>query len=338
MNYFADKPLVLATYDFWIKAFIPQHVPSVNGEYTLPVPGEANRTMVPHPGRIKTILPQETIVNDYCYNTSNRGFSNDPTAESKINQFVRIEIFKIPADFKDVPKGKGYYWTNKKYIYYSWGKGKPYCDPSIEYNCTTGAVLSTMQADADRVTFSDVFVDESKDGFLNISFSLTGEANLPQVPLSAYFGNINYFGTIKIDEKLRQLTADFRIDDFPAFEAYASLNGGVGQALFAAMPEVGSTVADLPGYSGTPGNGRQEKKAVTFGTPEPILPTGIKKEDVIWVSDNNRKKSVRGILRDSNNSGQFDLSLNEITNQGNDYIPNDFRRATVNFSKIFTAA
>lgn len=344
MNYFADKPLVLATYDFWIKAFIPKHVPMGNGKYTMPVPGAPDKTMVPHPGRFKTIAPQhpesqkpyeEAIVNDFCYNTSNRGFSNDPKAESKINQFVRVEIFKMPSDFKDVPKDKGYYWTNKKYIYYSWGKDIPHCDPSIEYNCTTGVILSKMEASADRITFSNALVNESKDGFLKISFNLTGEAHLPQVPASAYFGNINYFGTIKIDEKLRQLTADFRIDDFPAFEAYASLNGGVGQALFTTMPEARSTVADLPGFSGTPGYGRREKKAATFDKPEPILPPGVKKEDVIWVSDNRQKKSAHGSLRDSNGSGQFDLSLNEVTGIGSDYRPNDLKRATVNFPRLF---
>ena len=96
-------------------------------------------------------------------------------------------------------------WTGDKYIYYSMGKGRPYCDPSIEYNCTTGKVLSTMQADPSRILFSNALVNETEDGFLQISFSLTGEANLPQVPASAYLGNINYFGTIKIDEKLRHL-------------------------------------------------------------------------------------------------------------------------------------
>lgn len=102
-----NKPLI--TFAFWIKAFIPAEVPLGNNQmYTLPVPGQPGKTMIPHPLRMETYAPQDpdskqdwekSVINDYGYSTNNRGFSNDENAESKMTTFAKISIFnRMPND------------------------------------------------------------------------------------------------------------------------------------------------------------------------------------------------------------------------------------------------
>lgn len=187
------------------------------------------------------------------------------------------------------------------------------------------------------------YCDVQPDGFLKIRFSIDCEGSLPKSTAARAFGNVNYSGTITVDEKLRQITADLAIDDFPAFEAYGSINGNAGKSLLQKMPELGSTTVDLGGTAGTTWrlSGRNIKSTVQ--DEDQINP-----DDVIWVdtsqppSPKRNKKIIRrrkkhryhSSLRDSNNSGDFDHSLYAAGLNDEDYLPFDTRRMINNSNSM----
>ena len=57
-------------------------------------------------------------------------------------------------------------------------------------------------------------------------------ASNPCAPTSRAFGDIDYNGTLTISETTRAVEFVGKIDQFPAFEAYAAVNGRAGLTLF----------------------------------------------------------------------------------------------------------
>ncbi len=80
-----------------------------------------------------------------------------------------------------------------------------------------------------------------------IRVEFSGAASNPCVATSRIAGDIDYTGTVSYERETRTLELDGKIDDFPAFEAYATLNDGAGVTLFRLPPPPGNTVMNLPG-------------------------------------------------------------------------------------------
>ena len=85
-------------------------------------------------------------------------------------------------------------------------------------------------------------------------------ANNPCAPSSRAFGDIDYTGKIIVDAAARSLEIDGLIDQFPAFEAYATINNGAGFTVFRMSPPAGNTVMNLPGAADRPVKFRAEDR------------------------------------------------------------------------------
>ena len=92
-----------------------------------------------------------------------------------------------------------------------------------------------------------------------VRISVDCAASNPCAPSSRLFGDIDYSGTLTINQGTRVVEFVGNIDQYPAFEAYASMNSGAGIKLFQASPPSGNTVMNLPGNAH-----RRIKAKVTF--------------------------------------------------------------------------
>jgi hypothetical protein len=72
-------------------------------------------------------------------------------------------------------------------------------------------------------------------------------ASNPCAPTSRLFGDIDFNGTIEIDTVQRTIEFEGMLDQYPAFEAYATINDGAGVKMFHESPPRGNTVMNLPG-------------------------------------------------------------------------------------------
>ncbi len=215
---------------FWINAFIPMHVYKKDNTYlTQPRPGHDNQTMIPGP--IKG-------VND-CFSTDNRGFSSDPGASSRLHSEVTITFNKGALVAMDQ---------------------RHWCNPSKEYDCEDGGLEGTATGSNAQMKFSDPkngtfeargvvkqLIPLRNGRFIWHSASLSAATNNP---LFAFSPDIDYQGKLQcIIAPGESISVMFNglVDEFPAYEAYTSLNSGLVKSLFQLPPPPGNTPADLFG-------------------------------------------------------------------------------------------
>ena len=214
----------------WISAFIPGHIAG----YTLRVPGG------PHVG--KTAIPCPLIAtpaNPNCfrrgYLTDQRGFDSSPTASARMRSIAEIQLVS-PRLIRTEHQTSG----------------------TTEINKSTGAVTCTARANMSRCKF-DKFSSSGVPypaGDLLIKLALTAAASDPCVNLAA---DIDYLGNIEIlcspSRGVVEVGFNGKVDSFPSFEMYASLNG-LTQPLFRLPPPRGNTVVNLLGGASTPVAGK----------------------------------------------------------------------------------
>ncbi len=217
------------TIKVWINAFIPGDVPG----YTFNVPAG------PHAG--KTAIPCPLIatpVNPRCpssrYLTDQRTFDPSPTASVRMRSIAEIQLqpplFVRHPDLEHVTSG------------------------TTEINKTSGEVTCAKNADMSRCSFNNFRTEPDPSNLSNFTIKLevVAAASDPCVNLAA---DIDYAGTFSVfcspSGKFVQVTFDGKIDSFPAFEAYATINGST-KALFTVPPPAGNTVADLVGSASSP--------------------------------------------------------------------------------------
>ena len=164
-----------------------------------------------------------------CYLTDNRGFDSNIMVVSRMHSAIEI----------DVP---GLTVVSQKHR----------CDPTHEIDCEDGKDECTRSGDTSRMSFSNL---RSSSGLVKVD--LKAAANNPCQSGSP---DIDYEGTITINVGARTVEFDGKIDEFPAFEMYASINGGtVSKVIFQEMPLSGKTPWNLPG-----GANRKIKKSGTI--------------------------------------------------------------------------
>src|SRR5262249_3404702 len=163
-----------------------------------------------------------------CYLTDQRGFSNEIHAKSRMHSEFKVDVSGptlIPVMTQ---------WHN--------------CDFTTECECRKGNVECYKKGNTNRMKFE--LLTGLTRGLIIVRMECA--ANNPCSPPSRFFGDIDYTGNITINVEQRSLEFDGKIDQFPAFEAYATINDGAGVPLFRIPPPGGHSVMNLPGRANRP--------------------------------------------------------------------------------------
>lgn len=177
------------------------------------VPGKTIHAPASHTG--KTMLNGPIFSG--CYLTDNRTFNANIGASSRMHSEIEINISGPSETF-------------------SWH----HCYETHEINCTTGAAICTGNGRTSDMKFKNLRGSSTS----TIQIDLEGASNNP-----CYTGSpdIDYEGTFTIDVGRRIVEFTGKIDAFPAFEAYATADGGAGVMMFNTMPLAGKSPWNLPG-------------------------------------------------------------------------------------------
>lgn len=197
----------------WIKAFIPGNVPGV----TVTVPGAGQ-----HSG--KTMVPS-TFWGD-CFLTDQRDFDNALSAKARMTSHLVIEVSGKPA-IVDMHH---------------------YCDITTEVDCEDGDEEGTGYGSTSKMKFGNLIQVGSPDIY---TIFYSGVGSNPLVAASALVGEIDIEGsfTVSVDMSNKNALISFqgKVDDFPAYEAYASDGSSAAEVLFRIGPRPGATALDLGG-------------------------------------------------------------------------------------------
>jgi hypothetical protein len=231
----------------WINAFIPKTVAGYTKE--IPTGPHAGKTAIPLPAiaDLNPVNLWKDLWNkfDTGYLTDQRGFSGSPSASVKMQSWVEVNLSSLQVTGMN-HRSSG----------------------TTEVNLKTGVVLGFKVADMKNCSWKLVGGKGSPPpgGFLlsappGVLFVLDLKASAGD-PLVSAAADIDYEGrvVIKSGPTSGAEIIDFsgKIDTFPAFEAYASLDGKT-KAFFHEPPPKGNTVTNLPGAATRP-----FKATVTF--------------------------------------------------------------------------
>jgi hypothetical protein len=240
---------------FWLNAFIPRTV--VGYTRTLTAGLHVGKTAIPLPG-IARLHPGNAFKDsDAGYLSDQRGFSSALGASCRMQSIAEVEV-DGPALIRQTHRSSG----------------------TTEVNLVTGVQTGYAVADMSRCRFTVVptgppgggagaFSAHTRAGrggvvyptapprrlpgvYGTISLDLVGQAGDPLVYGAAdidYVGRVTFRGAGAPFSL--EVSFEGKIDEFPAYDCYASLNG-VTKTLFTDSPPAGNTVADLLGPANRP--------------------------------------------------------------------------------------
>lgn len=223
----------------WINAFIPKNVTG----YT-EIVNEKRKHSGIHTGKTAVSLPKAARINPFnLIKNYDAGYLTDQRSFDSMFPVGRLPSSRMRslAELTFGPTQMTNYLS--KQIHESSG--------TTEVNMETGSQLGFKVADMSRCSWT--FAENSS----SIQLIVKGQAADPLVSAAA---DIDYEGTFTItqDRPVKGVvTVDFsgKIDQFPAFECYASMNG-VTKTLFKLSPPFGNTVMSLPGPANRPVAGK----------------------------------------------------------------------------------
>lgn len=165
----------------------------------------------------RRLLPGPSSWFNDCFHTDDRDFSNDITAPSRLHSEFELDLRS--GHLSEVH----------------------FCGETVEYDCEDGdeecrdTATGQMAWTNLRQHNGDILVD------------LSGAAGNP-----CFSGapEIDYEGTVVIDVSAHTITFNGLVNGFPAYEGYATINGGAGEVLFQYGPRGGPS--DLAGSAGDP--------------------------------------------------------------------------------------
>jgi hypothetical protein len=128
------------------------------------------------------------------------------------------------------------------------------CDMTTECDCESGEVRGQRHADTARMRFFPVAIEPT------VTIRMDCVASNPCSSASWAFGDIHYKGMIAVDPNARSITLNLTIGLFPAFEAYAAINEGMGATLFRYAPPAGVTATHVPAGATRPIRTRLEDR------------------------------------------------------------------------------
>ena len=179
---------------FWLNAFIPR---DISGGTTLLSTGDFRGLMA--------------LSEPPCYLTDQRNFSNDLSASSRMQSWVKVDLSDAEPVLAQQHR----------------------CDDLIECDLLSGEVLNKQRVGASKMTFSL----EATTPTILIQMDCRYGDSIPRVGHG--IGETEYKGTIEIDPAARSIDLDMMICLFPAFEGYAVINNGPGTILFRHAPPAG---------------------------------------------------------------------------------------------------
>jgi hypothetical protein len=182
---------------------LPKDVSAITLGLTIPVPRNPGKTMVKGP------LPTSD-----CFLTDNRTFSPQIDASSRMHSEIEISI-----SGGSTSGGTAAQITRQQHR----------SDKTTEIDCEDGDIEGTAHGNTSRMRFSNLRSTGSK-----FQVSIEGAANHPLVTDSP---DIDYKGEFIVDLASRTITFDGYVDEFPAFEAYASINNGSAIQIFLILPQ-----------------------------------------------------------------------------------------------------
>lgn len=204
----------IVTLRLWINAFIPRNL---EGAKIVAGSGEhSGKTMLPTPGPINA-----------WFLTDQREFSSALDAHSRMHSEIEFDLAAM-AIRNEVHR----------------------CHPTVQVDDATGEALCTESADTSGMAFSDFQV---APGQQSLSISLKGSTKNPCLKIGPVkiTPNLDYEGTITVDIRDERhsalITFDGSIEVYPAFEMYASVNGGAPYILFREDVVPGTTPTLLAG-------------------------------------------------------------------------------------------
>jgi hypothetical protein len=152
-----------------------------------------------------------------CFMTDQRSFDADVKASSRMHSEIEIEIGGPSENFQFHD-----------------------CSPTHEIDCEDGEEECTQKGDVSKMKYSNL-----RGSLLTvIKVDLKAASNNP-----CYSGSpdIDYEGTVTIKPAARIVDFEGKLDAFPAFEMYATANGGAGKLMFSEAPPEGNSPGDLGG-------------------------------------------------------------------------------------------
>lgn len=191
------------TVRFVVRSFIPKTHPTQPGAIK-PVPGQQGLFMLPD------VLPTGS-----CFDTDHREFSADPMASARLTTDISIVL------------------TNPIQVKPSTGGIAHRAGVTIKRNCADGSEQKKATANVDSCSIG---APASADNKVQVVLGCSAGN-----PLVSGAPNIDYGGTLTYDRVAKTLAFRATIGEFPAFEAYASLNGMPFKKIFALGPALGST-------------------------------------------------------------------------------------------------
>ncbi|MEP7294236.1 MAG: hypothetical protein ABI835_20780 [Chloroflexota bacterium] len=215
----------IRTVKLWIKAFIPNDY-----ERATIVPGTGA-----HGG--KTAITDLWLMNR-CFLTDQRMFSSDIHAEARMHCEIGIDVAKCKETYQF-----------------------HHCYDTIEVDCKGGHEKCRAEGSTNEMRFSDFEVSPDKQRF---TFKVKAASKNPCVKIGPVqvSPNLDFSGTITVsilgDTTQAMVTFTGKVEQYPAFEMYASANEGEAQTMFqvGVAPEAG--VADIAGSPERAVTGRAE--------------------------------------------------------------------------------
>jgi hypothetical protein len=206
-----STPAYAQHFKVWAKAFIPNTGISI----AEPVPGDNEHTMIPGP-HLAGIPLDET-----CYNTNDRSFSDELDADAKISLAVDFDVYGpgVANVSHDIPEA----------------------GETIRYDCSSGAVVARGKAAVSDVSIGQVSYDRGI-----ITFTFDGEAANPLISLpKSLVPAIKIHGTITIDTNKKTVQYVGTVAQFPSYEAYVSIDDASAIPIFEISPKSDATAWSL---------------------------------------------------------------------------------------------
>ncbi|WP_171208871.1 MULTISPECIES: hypothetical protein [unclassified Ruegeria] len=208
-----------------LKIWVKAFIPKehpTNPGYVRPRPGHQGEFMIPDPTDASV-----------CFATDHRLFSSDPAASARLTSSITVNF--SDGNLTEAPS----HVTGPTHVYW----------------CADGTAKNPAKsAGKDQMFWG---TPAQADGAIQVT--LEGQANNPHVFASP---NIYYAGSFLFDTSNKKLDFQMTIGSFPAFEAYAQLDGGDVVQLFTRNPADGANVWSLISFGGL--NTRNVAGSVSF--------------------------------------------------------------------------
>ncbi len=186
-----------------VRAFIPKSHPTQPAAIK-PVPGNAGLFML-----------SDALPTGLCFDTDHREFSENPSASARVATDITL-ILSDPVQVKP-----------------SAGASAHKTGETVRRNCTDGKNEKRATAPT-----SGCHIGAPAAAGKRVQVVLGCSAGNPLVPGAP---KIDYSGTVTYEKDAKTLAFEATVGTFPAFEAYASLNGKPFKKIFAVGPAPGTT-------------------------------------------------------------------------------------------------